>query len=241
MSTTDEIVFYGDPHGSYGGIRRILSEGAPGMVVFLGDMDLDEPFHEVVKPLLDAGTDVRFIHGNHDTDREQWHDNLFESELADRNLSSKVIEFRGVRIAGLGGVFRQKVWHPKDGEGKPVYTSRRDFMRSHKGQSWRGGLPRGQRSTIFPEDLDQLADLRADILVSHEAPSCHRYGFEEIDLIAQVMGCHTVIHGHHHERSRGMVGNIRVIGLDKAEILRVDIALLAEADWEDRMTARITP
>ena len=54
------------------------------------------------------------------------------------------------------------------------------------------------RSTIFPADYERLADQKADVLVTHEAPSCHPHGFKEIDLLAQVMGA-TVIHGHHHD------------------------------------------
>ena len=39
-----------------------------------------------------------------------------------------------------------------------------------------GGLPLRRRDAIFPEDLTALGRLRADVLVTHEAPSSHRYG-----------------------------------------------------------------
>jgi hypothetical protein len=32
--------------------------------------------------------------------------------MADRNQHGRVVEFDGLRIAGLGGVFREKIWHP---------------------------------------------------------------------------------------------------------------------------------
>jgi hypothetical protein len=47
---------------------------------------------------------------------------------------------------------------------------------------------------------NRLADLRADVLICHEAPSCHPNGFEEIDLLAQSMKAKSVWHGHHHDR-----------------------------------------
>ena len=34
-----------------------------------------------------------------------------------------------------------------------------------------------QRDSLLPADYDGLAKLRADILVTHEAPSSHRPGF----------------------------------------------------------------
>lgn len=40
---------------------------------------------------------------------------------------------------------------------------------------------------------------KADILVCHEAPSCHPYGYSEIDELAQTMGTKMVVHGHHHD------------------------------------------
>lgn len=41
---------------------------------------------------------------------------------------------------------------------------------------------------------------KADILVCHEAPSCHPYGYSEIDELAQAMGAKMVVHGYHHDR-----------------------------------------
>lgn len=220
-----QISFYGDPHGDYRPLKS-LAAARPNAVVFLGDMDLARPFDDEVQPLTAAGVDSWYIHGNHDTDREEWHDFLFESDLGKtRNLNTRVVDVHGVRIAGLAGVFRSKVWHPKDGKGEQKYQSRKDFMRLHHRAAWRDGLPLGQRSTIYPEDVDQLANLRADVLVSHEAPSCHRYGFSEVELVAQMMGAKTIIHGHHHESYQATLPcGIKVIGLDKAEIATLSVS-----------------
>jgi cytosine/adenosine deaminase-related metal-dependent hydrolase len=44
-----------------------------------------------------------------------------------------------------------------------------------------------------------LSKLRADILVTHEAPSCHPYGFAAIDALARAMGVVRSFHGHQHD------------------------------------------
>jgi predicted phosphodiesterase len=229
MSSRDQadakIAFYGDPHGDYRPMKSLVS-ARPNAVVFIGVMDLSRSFDNEVKPLTEAGIESWYIHGNHDTDREDWHDFLFESKLGkSRNLNVRVENINGVRIAGLAGVFRSKVWHPRDGKGEQKFQSRAEFMRIHHLASWRDGLPLGQRSTIYPEDVDKLANMRADVLVSHEAPSCHRYGFSEIDLVAQMMGAKTIIHGHHHESYEATLPcGIKVIGLDKAEIATLSVS-----------------
>lgn len=223
VSGPKDIAFVGDPHGDYSCIARMMSCGAPSSAVFLGDMDLEVPFDEQARPLLSAGSDVRYIHGNHDTDREEWHDNLFCSQLgAKANLNGRVAELSGLRVAGLGGVFREKVWHPRNGDGEPRFRTRQEFIDANRRSLWRGGLPRGQRSTIFWEDIEALADERADVLVTHEAPSCHRYGFGEIDFLAEVLGARLVVHGHHHESYEARLpSGIRVVGLSKGEVLRI--------------------
>jgi hypothetical protein len=53
-------------------------------------------------------------------------------------------------------------------------------------------------STIFPDTTEGLARQRADVLVSHEAPAGHPYGFAAIDRLAVAMGVRLVVHGHHH-------------------------------------------
>lgn len=55
------------------------------------------------------------------------------------------------------------------------------------------------KSSIFPDHYERMLSLRADILVSHEATSCHPHGFAVIDKLAQVMGIKRLLHGHHHD------------------------------------------
>jgi predicted phosphodiesterase len=212
-----EVEFFGDTHSDYRAVAHVLSRRTPKYAVFLGDFDLARPLHEELSELEDAGVDIRFVHGNHETDTDDWYDRVFGSRMAGRNISGKVAEMGGIRVAGLGGVFRGAVWNPRE---DPVarHGTRESFLRHNPGNRWRGGLPRRHRSTIFPEDLEALTAMRADILVTHEAPSSHRFGFREIDALALSMGVSTIVHGHHHEAYDAVLpGGIRVVGMGLAD------------------------
>ena len=79
-----------------------------------------------------------------------------------------------------------------------------------------------QRDAIFPEDLRALSGKRADVLVVHEAPSTHRHGFAALDDLARDLRVRLVVHGHHHASTAAVTQNgIAVIGLGKAEVLRL--------------------
>lgn len=157
-------------------------------------MDLNDPLEVCLKEIENL-TDIYFIPGNHDYDRQEHYDNLFNSSLAKNNLDGKVVEIAGVKIAGLGGVFKGKVWHPDTGV---KWTKREDLLHFLPSNVSNGGIPRHYECAIWYEDYERLADLKADVLVTHEAPSCHRHGFEELDLLAEIMGVKHIIHGHHH-------------------------------------------
>jgi len=191
------IFFCGDPHGHVEHIIEAVHTHRPAAVVLLGDVQAQEPLEVALQPILDC-TEVWWIHGNHDTDSDANYDNLFGSSLADRNLHGRVVEVAGVRIAGLGGIFRGQVWLAP---GQPRYLSPEAFIaQCGKGNRWRGGLPRKHYSSIFPNDYNALLLETADVLVTHEAPSCHPHGFQAIDEIAQGLGVKTTFHGHHHEQ-----------------------------------------
>lgn len=222
MRTVNEnqVGVFSDPHGNYAPMKQMLRGGAPALSLFLGDFDLDRPLDIELGDLVNAGSAVHFVHGNHDADRESWHDFVFESPLASRNLTGRVVDVGGAKIAGLGGVFHADVWHPQDGSGVAKFATREEFMAVNSKNAWRGGLPLRHRSTIFPEDFNALAGLEADILISHEAPSSHKYGHAEIDDLAEVLGVKVIIHGHLHQDYRAVLPNgIKVIGLGKAAVL----------------------
>jgi predicted phosphodiesterase len=219
----------GDVHSHFDHIEQVLDAATvkPAAVIFLGDIEAPIPFEDFIEGILKLGAEVYWIRGNHDTDTDESWNNLQGS--MHRNIDSKVITIDGVRVAGLGGIFRGEVWHPNIDGGKPThatYAEYEKFIRSNSNlqrrltrkdlaqlkavppescqwnsavldQSRVGKLLK-HRSTIFPGTYETLAGQKADILVTHEAPSCHPHGFKEIDLLAQVMGA-TVFHGHHHD------------------------------------------
>ena len=175
-----------------------------------------------------VGSGIFFIHGNHYADRESWHDFVSDSGLASSNFICRVVELNGVRVAGLGGVFHADVWHPQNAGGIPKFNTRSEYLSAHSRSTWRDGLPLRHRSTIFPEDFNSLAALEADILITHEAPSTHRYGHPEIDDLAEVLGVKTIVHGHLHQDYRATLANgISVIGLGKASVFCTSLTELA--------------
>lgn len=191
------ILFCGDPHGHFDHVIEAVQEHQPAAIILLGDMQPQRPLEAELAPILDK-TEIWFIHGNHDTDTEADHDHLFESALADRNLHGRVVEIAGLRIAGLGGVFRGKVWTPP---APATFENPKQYLaRCGKGNFWRGGLPRTHRSTIFPVDYERLKTQRADILVTHEAGSAHQFGFVALDELARSLHVSKTFHGHHHDQ-----------------------------------------
>lgn len=191
------IFFCGDTHGIFDHVREAVCKYQPSAVIFLGDLQLQRPLELELTNILDT-TEIWWIHGNHDTDSDADYDNLFGSTLANRNLHGKVVEIAGVTIAGLGGIFRGEVWAPP---GPAQFDSPDAYLAncSH-GNLWRGCMPRKHHSSIFPKDYARLIGQRADILVTHEAPSSHPHGFDVIDDLARSMGVRVAFHGHHHDR-----------------------------------------
>jgi hypothetical protein len=191
------IFFCGDVHGHFEHVIKAVRDQRPAAVVFLGDLQSKQPLDQVLEPIL-ALTEIWWIHGNHDTDSDADCEHLFGSTLADRNLHGRVVEVAGLRIAGLGGIFRGQVWAPP---APLIFESQDEYAaRCGKGNLWRGGLLRKHRSSIFPDDYYRLVGERAEILVTHEAPSCHPHGFVEIDELAHSLGVRATFHGHHHDR-----------------------------------------
>ena len=192
-----QIFFCGDVHGNFQHIVEAVKEHAPAAIVLLGDIQAQRPLEQELAAILDE-TEVWFIHGNHDTDSVADYDNLFGSALAHRNLDGRIVEIAGVRIAGLGGIFRGQVWMPPESWGA---LSAKEYTRTVGQENrWRDGLPLKHRSTIFRETYELLAKQGANVLVTHEAPSAHPYGFDAIDELARSLRVTTAFHGHHHDR-----------------------------------------
>lgn len=198
----ESIMFCGDPHGRFDHIVYAGEREPTVPLILLGDMDPQRALREELETVRQQ---TWFIHGNHDADRDVVWNRVWGSPMAERNLHGKVVALPdGTRVAGLGGVFREAVWYPTSSAargGQPAYRTRAEHARATPRQDrWQGGVHRRHWATIYPEDIDELADQRADVLVTHEAPGYHPNGFEIIDTLAQAMGVKLVVHGHHHDR-----------------------------------------
>lgn len=195
------VYYCGDPHGTFRHVIEAAGHARASAVVLLGDLEPSRALHEEMAPLVDCGTQVYFIHGNHDADSDTLAERVWGSTLAARSVHGRVVTLPdGTRLAGLGGVFRAAVWDPTSSSA-PAFRSRAEHARATpRRDRWKGGPHRKHLGTIYPEDVDGLARLKADILVTHEAPGYHPRGCALIDTLAQVMGVRVVVHGHHHDR-----------------------------------------
>lgn len=193
--------FLGDVHGHFQHVARALLDARekPRWLVFVGDVDIEHrPLREILAPLHRNFPDVRvvFIHGNHDADTyEHWEMLHDAGEVIP--LHGRVVEMDGVRVAGLGGVFLGRVWYPP---AEPVFANKALAM-NRRPYQWRGGQRPSPKlhGAIYPDDVQSLAAQQADILVTHEAPSCHPHGFAALDELARSLGVVRSFHGHHHD------------------------------------------
>ncbi len=53
--------------------------------------------------------------------------------------------------------------------------------------------------SIYPDEVEQLAAQQADILITHEAPGYHPFGFKVLDTLARRMSVRMTVHGHQHD------------------------------------------
>lgn len=220
--TSRGLIVYGDPHGRWEPLLHACADDPPDGVVLMGDLELNLPLREQIAPVFTAGIRVFWIPGNHDAGSAAAYDRLWGNHPRG-NLHTRMVEIGGIRIAGLGGVFKGRVWYPRFDAGVPIHRSRADYLRQlpHTNH-WRGGLPLRVRDAIVPEDLGILTHLRAELLVAHEAPSCHLHGFVVVDHAARACGASLVVHGHHHRAYRDITASgLHVRGLAKAEVFRL--------------------
>jgi predicted phosphodiesterase len=197
--------FLGDVHGEFRHIGRALGNAKalgrlPGWLIFLGDLEIDtRSLREILAPLHLAlpSLKVGFIHGNHDADtHENWtclHD--CGDAVA---LHGSVVDMEGIRVAGLGGNFLGRVWAPP---ADPTFANKAAATSKRGPYAWRDGQQPNPKlqGAIYPDEVAALARQRADILITHEAPSCHPYGWEALDQLARDMCVVRTFHGHTHD------------------------------------------
>jgi len=221
---TDDIIFYGDPHGRWDPLYEALDRG-PRAVIVLGDLaeaKLDpggaQRARDAFDAVLDASAQLAFIVGNHDSGTDElW--NVVE-DYDEYRIDGRIIELGGLRIAGLGGVVRRRLWY---GEGEPRVSTEEEFIATTPRQErWRGGIPKAHRTTLLPWTVEALRGQSVDVLVTHEAPLPHRHGFHFINGLAADMGSRLVVHGHHHRTySDETEEGIKVQGVGLARIWRL--------------------
>lgn len=213
------ILFAGDPHGNFSPLIAAVHAYKPEAVVLLGDYDLDMPLENYLREIVDL-TEIWWIAGNHDFQSPGCYKNLFHSGLADHGLHLKVTEIAGFKVAGLSGIFLGRVWYPPRA---PVWANKQQFLSSRKTAFRNGGVSLKYQSAIWHDEFEALKSLKADILVTHEAPGSHRHGFSAISELAAAMEVKYIFHGHLHENYSATIKNkINVFGVADKSV--VDLA-----------------
>lgn len=215
MIDEKEVLFAGDPHGNFDAIIKAAKTYRPKAIVLLGDYDLQKPLEEHVQEIMDE-TELWWIPGNHDFDTVEHYQNLFSSKLADQGLHLRVRDIAGLRIAGLGGIFLGRVWYPPQ---SPKWRSKSHYLNNVSADMRAKGLSLKYQSAIWHDEWAELKKLKADILVTHEAPKSHRHGFVAVDQLAEAMGVSKVFHGHLHEHYSAKIRKgIQVFGVGDASV-----------------------
>lgn len=210
MSRHDSILFAGDPHGNFNPLIAAVHKHKPEAVVLLGDYDLETPLENYLQEIIDL-TEIWWIAGNHDFESPDKYKNLFHSALAEQSLHLKVAEIAGLRIAGLGGIFLGRVWYPPQ---PPKWRDKQHYLTHQKANARNADISLKYKSAIWHDEFEALKALKADILVSHEAPGSHRHGFPVIGDLAVAMGVKNIFHGHLHENyARTIKNHINVFGV----------------------------
>lgn len=226
MNHNHKVLFAGDPHGDFQPLIAAVQEYRPEAVILLGDYDLEMPLETYLQEIIGL-TQVWWIAGNHDFQTPGKHYNLFHSSLADRGLHLRVRNIAGIRIAGLGGIFLGRVWYPPQ---KPKWMNKQHFINAQADSARLAGLSLKYQSAIWHDEFEALKKLKADILVTHEAPGSHRHGFAAISELAAAMGARHIFHGHLHENYLATIrNNIKVVGVADRAVADLTGNTLSEA------------
>lgn len=146
-----DIVFYGDPHGRFQPLIDVSRKHQPRAAIMLGDMQFAQS-PETLSAEMPENTALWHIHGNHDTDTREQFQHCFKSRLSETNLHGRVVSIAGYRVAGLGGVFRHKTYHPQSNP-KPQFPTRDSYMLGPPKQTY---MPIKHHSSIWLEDIENF-------------------------------------------------------------------------------------
>lgn len=267
-------VIFGDLHCRFDDIERVADEADrsdPPLCIFVGDFgfgdrtSVDGLDHrkwpltdgrspdEVLAPLASIGCRFLYVLGNHDHDNEGQYLPILRSRTLHwtRNLDGRVVEVDGVRIAGLGGVFKEKAWLPGT---DPSYASAEDYLAANPKRVWNCRNPWSElreprakdrmtpsdRGSIFVDEFEALRSLRADVLVTHEPPasgylrSVGVAGWSVISDLAEDMGVAAIVHGHIHRDYDDVLDNgISVFGRGISHGTSIDLGRF-RPDYQER-------
>lgn len=209
LENPNDILFCGDPHGCFNNVITAVFKYKPKAVVLLGDYNLELPLQNYLQAIVGL-TQVYWIPGNHDFDSAQEYENLFHSAYSHNSLHLKVHQVAGIRIAGLGGIFLGRVWYPGS---IPKWMDKLHWLKYQPKETKK--IPLHIDNAIWHHEFERMKKrVKADILVTHEAPSSHRYGFSVIDELAESIGAKQIFHGHHHEYyTKPLTSGIHVTGV----------------------------
>ena len=210
MNQHNRILFAGDPHGNFKPLIAAVHKYRPEAVILLGDYDLEMPLESCLQEIVGL-TEIWWIAGNHDFESPGKYNNLFNSAFSDKDLHLKVTEIAGIRVAGLGGIFLGRVWYPPQ---QPKWQGKQHYLHHQSAKAKHSGMSLKYKSAIWHDEFEALKSLKADILVSHEAPGSHRHGFKVIGELAATMGVKNIFHGHLHENYASVIKKgIKVVGV----------------------------
>ena len=105
------LVIYGDPHGDWRPLLEAVALDRPAAIVILGDCDLGRPLHVELAPVFAAGVEVAYLYGNHEKDLPGFWDNLVGDHPGGL-LHARVRRLGPYDVAGVAGVFKQRIWLP---------------------------------------------------------------------------------------------------------------------------------
>ena len=229
----------GTNHGLFGHLIAVVEREKPDAIVLLGDIEASRPLHIELTPII-GKTKIHIIPGNHDTDEDFYWRNLVDSKFASGNLSGRVDTVAGIRIAGLGGIFRKKVWMPP---AAPAFDSYAAWLKDNKPRHGEIDVAKAtevstHQTTICPDVYARLSKLKADVLVTHEAPSVHPHGVLAIDELARAMRVQATFHGHHHDARNYQVDwdrlGFQAYGVGFCGMTNIDGTIVRPGDFDDQ-------
>lgn len=222
------LFLLGDVHGRFDHVLHEALSRLPAGVVFLGDIEPPRSMRELIAPLADEGIQVWWIRGNHDTESvTTWShlvtalDENLDSRVTDL-FGTRIAGFGGVFRSKVWSPGADTIDHStachfsfKEYASKQILATPSALRVRRAAGTMEQVLAALEDpslhpkvlfkteirhlSSIFPADFLSMASLQTDVLVTHEAPSCHPYGHAGIDHLARSMGAKLVVHGHHHD------------------------------------------